>query len=303
MLTILKCFGEYSLVSYHLTYYPSCKYLGKTSFMLSMKSSKLVSILCTCMACVTLQTQAQDIAIDDPVVQKRLINIKARFEQLSEEKSILYKELKKKAIEANQKKKYFTALIEVSDALDIFEDDIDLLWLKGVCHAQLGDKEQAVISYEKALAIHPNHAPSLLNLVEIYFYHNDYGKVAERIAYIRKYLNSAGVEVSPLLNFKYLISLTRLVEKQPQKYSEDLNKVKNAYSYMDDNPYYYYEKALAEFSAGNSNEGQVWIYKAATVFNNPTMIKTWNKALEDAEFLEAHEIVIDTQLKRNRSTK
>jgi len=263
MLTILKCFGEYSLVSYHLTYYPSCKYLGKTSFMLSMKSSKLVSILCTCMACVTLQTQAQDIAIDDPVVQKRLINIKARFEQLSEEKSILYKELKKKAIEANQ----------------------------------------AVISYEKALAIHPNHAPSLLNLVEIYFYHNDYGKVAERIAYIRKYLNSAGVEVSPLLNFKYLISLTRLVEKQPQKYSEDLNKVKNAYSYMDDNPYYYYEKALAEFSAGNSNEGQVWIYKAATVFNNPTMIKTWNKALEDAEFLEAHEIVIDTQLKRNRSTK
>jgi len=268
---------------------------------LAMKLTKSICAFFFFVTCqvILAETGTFD-AINDPVVQKRLINIKAKFEQLPTEVAESYKEHKKKAIKANEKQKYFTALIEANDALAIFRDDIDLLWLKGVCHAQLDSKEDAVAAYKEALDIHPNHAPSLLNIVEIYFYHGDYKSAIEYITYIRKYLSSAGTESSPLFDFKYLIMLTVLSKDDPATYNADLEKMTNKYTYLDDNPYYYYVKALKELNAGNNNDGQVWIYKAATIFQNPKMVKVWNKALEDSNFLAKHDIFIDTKLKQKR---
>ena len=236
--------------------------------------------------------------VDDPVVQKRLINIKASFERLSEDEIKNYKEYKRKAIEANDNQKYFTAAIAANDALAIFKDDIDLLWLKGICHAQLDSLEDAVDYYEKALEIHPNHAPSLFNIVEIYFYHGKYEKAVEYITYIRQYLSSSGSKPLPLFDFKYLVILTHLAKTDPTTYSKDLEKMHEAYSYLDDNPFYYYANALKELDLGNNNEGQVWIFKASKIFKNPQMIKVWNKVLEDSNFLAKHEIFID--LKPNK---
>lgn len=257
----------------------------------------LIFILMSCLVAHS-QTKKSSADIQDPIVQKRLINIKARFEQLPADKITAYQDLKQKAIEANQKQKYFTALIAANDALAIFGDDIDLLWLKGVCYAQLNEKEKAVANYKKALAIHPNHAPSLLNIVEIYYYHGDYKQAIYYMVYIRKFLNSVGETPSPLFDFKYLITLTKLVKDQPDEYSSDLEEMQRRYNYMDDNLYYYYAKALSELDKGNKNEGQVWIYKATTVFQNANLIKIWNKALEDSDFLEGHDIVIDSNAKK-----
>jgi len=264
---------------------------------------KLPKILISCLIIMPFQLSIADQAaafekIEDPIVQKRLINIKAKFEQLSEEEIKSYQDFKKKAIEANEKQKYFTALIEANDALAIFKDDIDLLWLKGVCHAQLDDLENAVINYEKALAIHPNHAPSLLNIVEVYFYYQQYEKALKYITYIRKYLNSAGVDSAPVFDFKYLIILTKLVKDDPDQYSVELSKLQEKYTYLDDNPFYYYAKALKALDVGDNNEGQVWIHKAAVIFQNAKMIKIWNKALEDSKFLAKHDIFIDIKPKQ-----
>lgn len=261
-----------------------------------MNLIKLTPLLAVFLTCATSQIRAQvDTAVEDPVVKKRLLRIKATFEQLPKERITAFQAFKKKAIESNKQQKYFTSLIALNDALVIFEDDIDLLWLKGVCHAQLHDVDSAVFNYKKALEIHPHHAPSLLNIVEIYFYHNRYEEALEYMTYIRKFLGSVGADSSPLFDFKYLITLTRLAKEQPEKYTEDLKKMQNLYEYLDDSPYYYYSKALQMLDAGKSNEGQVWIYKAAAIFNNAQAIKTWNKALIDADFLTAYDIVIDVK--------
>jgi len=79
---------------------------------------KLTKLIIGLLLLMTRQVFADDLTafekINDPVVQKRLINIKARFEQLSPDKIESYQAFKKKAIEANEKQKYFTALIEAN---------------------------------------------------------------------------------------------------------------------------------------------------------------------------------------------
>jgi len=88
-----------------------------------------------------------------------------------------------------------------------------------------------------------------------------------------------------------------VLSKDNPIYDTDIEKIANKYTHLDDNPYFYYVKALKALDAGDNNEGQVWVYKAATIFQNANMIKLWNKALEDSKFLAKHDIFINTKPK------
>jgi|GEM_PF-4349031 len=240
----------------------------------------------------------------DPIVTQRLKDIGNKFERLPLEVRTEYIKLKQKATEANRRKKYFTCMVAISDALAIFPDDMDLIWLQGICRAEIHDIDAAIIYYDKVLKINPHHVPTLMNLVEINFFAGRYMDATKHIFYVNKLMKSRGNRSLPLLDFKYLISITKLAKEDPGKYKAELNRMHTLRTYMEDTPYYYFANALKEFDAGNKQEGLIWILKAYMIFNSPPLIERWNKALVDTGFVGAHEIMFNrSDDKRQRSRR
>ena len=225
------------------------------------------------------------------IVAEKMKRINEEFRALPEEKRTAYSEFKKKAFKAREKEKYLSCLVALMDAQSIFRKDMDLLFLNGICRAQLHDVDSAIELYKEVLEIDNNHVYTLLNIIEINFFAGRYEEAVKYIEKVNKLADSRANTRLPLLDFKYLISLTKLSKENPTKYGEQLSKMQKLYTHMDDVPYYYYSKALKSFDAGDKQEGLIWILKAYLIFDNAPMIETWNKALVDTKYIGAHEIM------------
>lgn len=62
----------------------------------------------------------------DPIVVNRMKEIRNKFDALPLEVRTEYVKLKRKATEASRKQKYFTCMVAINDALNLFPDDMDL---------------------------------------------------------------------------------------------------------------------------------------------------------------------------------
>jgi len=210
------------------------------------------------------------------------------FDALQAAKRVEYVELRNKAAETMQLNKPFTALVALSDAEAIFSRDAHLHYLKGYVYSQIHLYEDARASYAKALRCNENHINSLMNLLELNFYLKDYKKA---IYWYGKTIDVIGNKTSPLIEFKYYISVAKL-SRHNGFYKKMKDKVTLKYTYMDDNPYSYYVRAIEEFEKGDKEEFFNLIYSATSIFNDVTLIKHWNKALEDSGYLKASEIIL-----------
>ena len=228
----------------------------------------------------------------------KLLEIGKKFEQLPEGARIEYVKHKKKAFVSSRKNKHFTAMVEIDDALHIFPDDMDLIYLDGICRAQIHDVDGAIERYKNVMEISPTHVPTLMNLVEINFFAKRYKAAVGYIDKMNKLMdNLADKRRLPLLEFKYLISLTKLAKGDSAKYAERMARVRDQYTHMDDQPFYYYAQALKAFDEGDKQEGLIWIMKAYLIFRNPKVIEIWNKALVDSGYIGAHEIMFKQRKK------
>ena len=231
-----------------------------------------------------------------PTVKARLKKIGEEFKALPETKRVEYLKYREKAFKAVQSGKYLTCLIKINDAQVIFQNDLDLIFLNGVCHAEIQDIDKAIEYYQKILAINPHHINTLMNLVEINYFAGRYEETVKYTHLINSMIESrANGQRMPLLDFKLLISLTKLSKANPEKYQAELDKIRAKYTFMDDTPFYYYANALESFDAGDKQEGLIWILKAYLIFKTPAMIEIWNKSLVDTGYIGAHEIMFNKQ--------
>ncbi len=248
-----------------------------------MNLISLILILC---ALMPLSVNAQN---DD--VKARLQAIANDFDALPKPERSKFTELKNKAFEAKSNEKYLTCLITIIDAQAIFDKDTDLLFLKGLCYAQIEDVDNAIEHYRRVLIINPTHMYTLMNMIEINYFAGRYKDSIRYIGKVHDALLKAKHEGDfTLLDFKHLIALTKLSKLYPE-YEEQLEKVREKFTYMDDSPYYYYAKALASLDEGAKEEGLFSIYTAYYIFEERETIKEWNKALVDAGYIEAYEIM------------
>ncbi len=232
----------------------------------------------------------------DQIVKARLQEFALAYDALPASQRNEYVIYKNKAYRARSSDKYFTALISISHAQEIFQNDLDLLFLKGYCLAQVHDVNGAIKNYEKVLKIDPSHMITLLNMVEINFHTGNHQESLKFIKRINSLLDKQPIDLNlPLLDFKHLICLTKLSEKRPLEFRAQIAKLKSKYTFMDDNPFYYYANALVAFNTNNKEERFQWVVKAYTIFQQPKLIKKWNKALIDAGYINAYEIMFHTQ--------
>lgn len=253
--------------------------------MNSLKTTLLVIIVST------LSASAQGYA-----TQAKLKKIADQFATLEESDRQRYIVHKQNAFKARQSEKYFTCLNEISDARAIFSEDMDLLFLKGLCRAQIHDVDKAIEYYKQVLEIDHTHVFALMNIIEINFFAGRYEDTLEHIDQVSSIVESrASGQNLPLVDFKRLICLTKLSKQDADKYGAEVGKVKLKYSNMDDNPFYYFAKALEEFDKGEKQEGLIWILKAYLIFENPATIEMWNKALVDTGYIGAYEIMFNRQ--------
>jgi tetratricopeptide (TPR) repeat protein len=244
---------------------------------------------------------AQGARIDeDAIASQRLIEMKHDFERLKLEKRKEFLKLKKKAAEDYEHGKYVTCLVAISDAQQIFAMDLDLILYRGLCKANLRDVDTAIQCYKKVLEIIPYHQGAILNLIEINFFSGRYMEASEHIIHYKKVAKIKGFSESSVLDFKYLISITKLAREYPSKYEAELTKLHGLHTYMDDTPYYYYANALKEFDAGNKEEGKKWIHVAYSIFRDAPLIISWNKALVDTGYIGANENMFNNAVNKQQ---
>lgn len=232
------------------------------------------------------------LSAQDPAVIKRLEEIKLNFDNLPNQERTKYLEYKRKAYEDFKLKKYFTCMVAVSDARTIFKDDFDLTYFLATCNAQLRDFDTATEYYNQVLELNPQHIPSLISLIDINLYEGRHEETIKQINSLNKLISSRNATTSSLLDFKYLLCITKLSSEHPGKYDEDLKKMHSLYSYMHDDLYYYYANALKEFAAGNKEEGLSWVIRAYFIFRNAPLMEGWNAVLIDTGYVDSHEIMV-----------
>lgn len=260
-------------------------------------NSLIKSIVGSFVAVITLvpyHCLAQDV-----MLQKRLKLIGEKFERLPLAKRTQYVKLKQQATAASKKKEHFTCMVAIDGALAIFKEDMDLIWLKGICRAQIHDIDGAIAQYKEVLKINPTHVPALMNMVEINFFAGRYGQVDDYITFMSLMMNNRGNTSLPLLDFKHLLTRLAQDKRQPVVLAARLRRMHELHSYMEDHPYYYYANALKSFDEGKRQEGLIWISKADLIFNRPALIDTWNKALVDTGYVTHYEIMRSDQKNEN----
>ena len=234
-----------------------------------------------------------------PAIKNKILGLQNQFQALPKAERIEFVKFKMKASQASSKQKFFSCMIAISDARNIFKDDIELIWLEGICSAQIQDVDAAIGYYNEVLKINPHHLPSLMNLVEINFFAGRHAETVKHIEFVNALLDSKGNDHLPLLDFKYLIAINKLAKLDPVKYNETRQQLMKRYSYMDDHPYHYYAHALQEFDLGNKQEGLIWILKAYLIFKNSELIEVWNKTLIETNYIGAHEIMFRLVERKN----
>ncbi|MGJ8656862.1 MAG: hypothetical protein ACSHX6_10465 [Akkermansiaceae bacterium] len=227
------------------------------------------------------------VAAQDPMVKARLEAISNQFKKLPLKKREEFIVLKRRATKENKEQRYFSCIVTIDKALHIFSEDMDLIWLKGICLARIHDVDGATEQYLKVLGINISHMLALMNLVEIHFFSGDFEEASKYVNCIN-WLRRG--ESLPLLDFKHLVCLSKLSIKQPDKYKNEIKRLSSLHSSMDDTPYFYYVNALREFESGNRLEGEVWLSRAATVFADARFIDVWNKVLLDSHVVAGYEI-------------
>jgi len=216
-------------------------------------------------------------AVAQNEIAERMKAINEKFQELSDEKKKEYGEHKKRAISGHQNGKVFTCLVAINKAQAIFESDIDLLWLEGICYAEMHNVDEAIKYYEQVMKIHPQHMPTLMNLVEINYFDKRYERALHWAKVVNVLIDNFGKENDrmPLMEYKRLVCLVKL-SKKDDKYKAELAKQYKRYNHMDENPYYYFANALREMDAGKKEEGLIWILKAYIIFRDPLVIESWN---------------------------
>ncbi len=229
-------------------------------------------------------------------VRFKLRKVAHAFDAMPAHVRTKYANLKDKAYKARENEKYFTSIVAITDAQALFKGDLDLFFLNGNCFAQLHDVDKAISHYEKVLAVDPFHIFTLINIIEINYFAGRYEETIKYISRLNAIIERPQIQQQmPLLDFKHLIALSKLSEKKPDQYQLEVNKLRSKYTYMDDNPFFYYAHALKLFEAGEKHEGLKWIYKAYHIFNTPAMIETWNKALVDTGYIGAYQLIFSEQ--------
>lgn len=248
----------------------------------------IISSICIALTLGTMLASAQQMPD-----KKRLEEINKVFDALPEEERGKYLELKRKAYEDFKLKKYLTCMVAVSDARKIFRDDFDLIYFLATCRAQIRDYNTATEYYNQVLEINPQHIPSLISIIDINLYEGRYEETIKKINQLNVLIRSRSAASSSLLDFKYLLCITKLSSENPGKYDEDLKKMQGLYTYMDDDLYFYYAQALKEIAAGKKEEGLSWIMKAYMVFRTPNLMEGWNQVLTEAGYLDFHELIVN----------
>ncbi len=233
------------------------------------------------------------VSAQDPGLTKRLEEINKQFELLPAEEKKKYFELKQKASNDFNLQKYLTCIVAVNDARQIFNDDFDLLYFWATCHANLRDYKKAAKLYNQVLELNPQHVSSLVSLIDIDIYEGRYEEAMKRITSLNKLINSISPTKSSLLDFKYLLCMTKLSMDHPGKYDEEIKKMQGLYTEKDDDLYFYYVQALKEFTAGKREEGLVWIMRSYLIFRNVYLMEAWNKLLLETGYVFPNEIMVN----------
>lgn len=222
----------------------------------------------------------------------------ALFMNLNEATRNEYKKTFQTAVEEFQQKRIFTAIEHLKKAEKIFPKDVNAIFFRGLCYAELNEFAKAKEFYEAALELEPKHFGVRVNMAELAFFQHRWDSAYSQYnALVTDSPERLG-DTKSLTEMKMLICASYLAsgEETKEKYAEIYKQLSGRYSYLDDTPYHYYASALQSYRQGKNEEGLEWVLKAYRVFSDPAKLTLWDKTLTDCGYLKEHEIIINVNI-------
>lgn len=220
---------------------------------------------------------------------------KRAFSNLPEAARDDYQKTFAQAVDAYNNKKILSAIQHLKAADRIFDQDANLKFFLGLCHAELRNFDRADAYYDAALKLNPQHLGTLLNKAEAAFFNGQWEKAHKQLSEIRTTYPEKTATAGSLIDFKIALSASKLVDQGNKDYSKPYEEARLKYGVHDDTPFYFYAKALSEYRRGKKADGLAWVLKAYRVFADPGTLSVWDKVLIDAGYLHRHEVVVTPQ--------
>jgi len=212
------------------------------------------------------------------------------FSNLSRENKEKYNSLLFEASNLTLKKRIFAALEKLSEAETILPQGPYAGNLFGACYIEFRDFKKAEKYFGTVYQLAPNNISVNFNLAEMSYVSKDWENTLIRFNRIIELLKEQPGPLLHISRFKKVAALLKLNR------IDEAKKIQALYTENDDNPFYYYAKALFLYHADDHAEAAKAVKAGRKIYNigDPPMNAVWEDSLIElgylGSFLEASKL-------------
>jgi tetratricopeptide (TPR) repeat protein len=216
-----------------------------------------------------------------PAVQPEMPPAQRAFLNLPEERRMEFAQHITRAVELFQLKRLFEALDEITKAELIFDQNADLLNLKGSVYVEMRNFDKALEAYLQADKFVPNNQSILFNIAEVYFVTQQWEEAHKRFEAIVANTNDENLGFKRIAEFKLMLIKQRLGK------DKEVAALLDKYDFLDDSPYHYYAEAAKAYEAKDVVKAEEWLARAARVFEDPNILAPWQDTMVEYGYIQS----------------
>jgi len=205
----------------------------------------------------------------------------SRMRDLSRKNRLEFSEHLKSAEGFFVKRDIPAALAELDRASRIVDMHPEILNLRGSCHVETRDFEQALKDFTDAAKREPHNRSIQFNIGEVRFVTKQWPEALEVFKSLREQLPPDASALGALIDFKILLCHTALGN------SDEVERLAEGNQAAIDSPLSYFSKAALDYSRNDPQGAAELLAEAARKFPDPNTLAPWHDTLAEYGWLHS----------------
>ena len=227
-----------------------------------------------------------------PETYKKAIN---DFSNLPEAQRLQFLKKRQEAGILFQNKRIIEALEAIRELNAIFEQDPQIMNLRGACFVELRDFPNATAEFQKSMAITGPNVNVLFNIGEVAFVSKNWQESLKFFTQTLALTSDKAAEMVAIIELKLMlthISLakdTNLSADERSAHEAKVLEYSKLRDFLDDSPYFYYATAALHFSKDDKTSGQASLQKARRVYaDNQQALASWEDTFTEFGYITSY---------------
>lgn len=198
-----------------------------------------------------------------------------RMRDLSRKSRLEFSKHLESAGELFAKREIPAALAELDSASQIIDRHPEVLNLRGSCHVEMRDFEQALRDFTDAAKREPHNPSIQFNIGEVRFVTKQWPEALEAFKSLREQLPPDAGDLAALIDFKIMLCHAAL------GHSDEFERLAEGHQAAVDSPISYFAMAALDYSRSDQQGAAKLLTEAASRFPAPTTLAPWTDTLDE----------------------